>query len=390
MSSYHTHRNNQARATVDAQPEQMVLEGDHNELVDQLYERLRIKPIQFSWDDIFQDQPAEATITVRDPYANEVGYIRGTRSVVHIPFTGDRDLFRMRPTTHNMSPPRAEVKGDEVTIVWEGRAGEIAQAKSYMDQIVGQIQTYAAWSKANVDEFNNQLKRNLAGWLQSRKQHLEQNKALTTALDIRVGRKPNPATDLVPVPVRRPIAVEKPAAKQEQAREPRISDADYAAIIDQLFSARLLIERLPETFAPMGEETLRDILLVILNNQFGPAGGEMFSRKGKTDILIQHERGPVFIAECKIWGGQKRLAGDIEQLLGYLVWRDTKAAVILFVHEKDVTGIVEKAVATLRAHSRFVQDGPNIGDVPTFILHHEGDTRRHIRVALIAIPVIAP
>jgi hypothetical protein len=59
------------------------------------------------------------------------------------------------------------------------------------------------------------------------------------------------------------------------AREARISDEDYAAIIDQLASARGLIERLPGTFSPMDEEALRDVLLVILDNQFGPAGREM-------------------------------------------------------------------------------------------------------------------
>jgi hypothetical protein len=64
------------------------------------------------------------------------------------------------------------------------------------------------------------------------------------------------------------------------AREARISDEDYAAIIDQLASARGLIGRLPGTFSPMDEEALRDVLLVILDNQFGPAGREMFSRDG--------------------------------------------------------------------------------------------------------------
>ncbi len=98
------------------------------------------------------------------------------------------------------------------------------------------------------------------------------------------------------------------------AREARISDEDYAAIIDQLASARGLIERLPGTFSPMDEETLRDVLLVILDNQFGPAGGEMFSRDGKTDILIQQERGPVFIAECKNWQGAKAFEHAVDQL----------------------------------------------------------------------------
>lgn len=64
---------------------------------------------------------------------------------------------------------------------------------------------------------------------------------------------------------------------------------------------------------------LRDLLLVILNNQFGPAGGEIFIRKGKTDITILREKGAIFIAECKNWSGAKAFSGAIDQLLGYLV-----------------------------------------------------------------------
>lgn len=55
----------------------------------------------------------------------------------------------------------------------------------------------------------------------------------------------------------------------------------------------------------MSETVLRDILLVVLNNQFGPAGGEVFSGRGKTDIHMWHEKGAVFIAEYKFWKGAK-------------------------------------------------------------------------------------
>ena len=104
-------------------------------------------------------------------------------------------------------------------------------------------------------------------------------------------------------------------ARSEAAREARISDEDYAAIIDQLASARGLIERLPGTFSPMDEETLRDVLLVILDNQFGPAGGEMFSRDGKTDLIQRHAHGgPVFIVECKNWQGAKAFEHAVDQL----------------------------------------------------------------------------
>jgi hypothetical protein len=148
-----------------------------------------------------------------------------------------------------------------------------------------------------------------------------------------------------------------------------------------------VIERQPTTFSEMDEAALRDILLVVLNNQFGPAGGEMFSGRGKTDILIQHDRGAVFIAECKIWRGEKGLAEAIDQLLGYLVWRDTKSALVLFVREKGVSAIIEKAHAVIRAHSRFKRAAPNIGASPVFILHHDQDPNREIEVAVVAVPI---
>jgi hypothetical protein len=36
--------------------------------------------------------------------------------------------------------------------------------------------------------------------------------------------------------------------------------------------------------------------------------------------------------------------------LSYLAWRDTKAAVIMFVRRKDFTGVLDKVPATVEAH----------------------------------------
>lgn len=36
------------------------------------------------------------------------------------------------------------------------------------------------------------------------------------------------------------------------------------------------------------------------------AQGETFNKSGKTDILISEESRSAFIAECKIWRGQKK------------------------------------------------------------------------------------
>lgn len=52
----------------------------------------------------------------------------------------------------------------------------------------------------------------------------------------------------------------------------------------------------------------------------------------------------VFLAECKWWTGEKAFAEKaLPQLLdGYVVWRDTHAAMILFIRNKDASAVIDK------------------------------------------------
>jgi len=92
---------------------------------------------------------------------------------------------------------------------------------------------------------------------------------------------------------------------------------------------------MPSTYSNKGEEDLRDHILLVLEPRFqGSATGETFNKTGKTDILLRFEGKNVFIAECKFWNGIKLFFETISQLLAYLTWRDSKAAVIIFVKTK--------------------------------------------------------
>jgi hypothetical protein len=41
----------------------------------------------------------------------------------------------------------------------------------------------------------------------------------------------------------------------------------------------------------------------------------------------------------------------LEQLFSYLVWRDTKAAILLFIRNVDITAMIEKAIDRIKAAS---------------------------------------
>jgi len=99
----------------------------------------------------------------------------------------------------------------------------------------------------------------------------------------------------------------------------------YESILQDVFSMAVMMERSPTVFRHMEEEDLRNILICMLNTNYrGEVAGEVFNYTGKSDILIRKDDKSVFIAECLIWRGQQYLSGKIDQLLGYLTWRDTK------------------------------------------------------------------
>ncbi|MEU4250390.1 hypothetical protein AB0F15_23570 [Amycolatopsis sp. NPDC026612] len=122
-----------------------------------------------------------------------------------------------------------------------------------------------------------------------------------------------------------------------------------------------------------------------LNAQFeGTAGGELFNGEGKTDILIRVDDRNVFIGECKVWSDPKTMDDALRQLFGYLVWRDTKAAVLLFIRNKDVTAVIEKAIQKIEDHPNYKRTGTRRGDEQIdFTMHAQDDPDREIHLALI-------
>lgn len=119
-------------------------------------------------------------------------------------------------------------------------------------------------------------------------------------------------------------------------------------------------------------------------------GGEVENGKGKTDILVRHAGRNAFIGECKFWHGPKRFDEAIEQLLSYTTWRDTKAAVILFITNQNATAAINKAGGRLAVHhackNALASSNPN--KRRDYKYSSSADERRTISLAL--LPVILP
>jgi len=95
------------------------------------------------------------------------------------------------------------------------------------------------------------------------------------------------------------------------------------------------------------------------------------------------------VGECKFWHGPAAFSSAIDQLLGYAVWRDTKAALILFIRDKNATDVIAKTDAAVRNHQQFVDaaDQHEPDQRLDYILSSPQDPRRLISLALIPVVV---
>ena len=168
-----------------------------------------------------------------------------------------------------------------------------------------------------------------------------------------------------------------------------ISGKAYEQIIKEINIFGLNLEKYKSLYLKFDEEGFRDFFLPHLNS-ISPnhaATGETFNKVGKTDMLIQDGNGEnVFIAECKIWHGEKELHNAIDQLLErYVTWRDEQVALIIFNKKNsNFTSVVEKAKKAMIKHPGYldvVKESSDTSISYTFI--NADDNQKKIKLELI-------
>jgi hypothetical protein len=196
-----------------------------------------------------------------------------------------------------------------------------------------------------------------------------------------------PSTFSIPKPeIRKKISIKPTVNAQGYQPEPSLNDGYYKEILKLINDVGKNFERLPSVYKGKNEETLRDHILMMLDPHFemGGASGETFNKAGKTDILMRYDSSVVFVAECKFWHGEKGYLATIDQLLSYLTWRDTKAAVIMFVKQKDFSTILGKIMTETGKHPNFL-GFTNKADENwfNFRFHINDDPNREVKLAVL-------
>ena len=324
-------------------------------------------------------------------------YVAGTRVTFLIPFTGNPNLLTIQPQnlTFNLGGSQAEIVGSEIHVTYASANPNAQGTRREFDTELTQIKQNLGRLKEAVDRHNAGLAQLIRSQIQQRKNKLLSDANLAAAIGFPIKRREGAtATYAVPVQKRKP-KLERPTVPSGPFQpEPALAMTEYDAILGIVQNMVRVMEQSPKAFEKMGEEDLRTHFLVQLNGQYeGRATGETFNFQGRTDILIRDEGKNVFIAECKFWTGEQQFLETIDQLLSYLSWRDTKAAILIFSRNVNFSEVLVKIAESTPQHKNFKKTVAKLGESSfRYIFHQTNDRNRELTLTVLAfdVPSIRP
>jgi len=331
-------------------------------LVEHMLSQLEVVPIELHEERTEMAQQESRMDVSSDRRRNPFGdpgpiYVASLRVTVTAPYTGDHELWHCRPSSWRLTGPRGRVRqpGPDgvgyLEIDVERPADfEPTEFKQRLDDTLKDVRFYLDSQRKQVEEHNRMLPNRIREAVAHRRKRLEQHAAVRKVLNIPLRQRAG-VPSIEPIQAKRKLVRPLPPVPSVPP-EPGIRDEDYDHILKVIRHEGRTFETTPATFAIHHEEGLRDIILAHLNGHYeGDATGETFRGAGKTDIRIEVADRAALVSECKVWRGPKQLNEALEQLLGYLIWRDCKAALVLF--NKNVagfTGIQDRISQTLSRH----------------------------------------
>ncbi|QFQ98133.1 hypothetical protein F9278_20095 [Streptomyces phaeolivaceus] len=368
-----------------------LLRTSQTEIVDHLVQKYSVPCPVLDREGIQQLPVGEEIVVVPDiagrPHERQLTVLQ-----IAVPFHGEARVFLLKPSRHSMRDWYTTVAENELRIRWSGPPGDIDAARRRFEEELEAVEKHLGWARELIDPHNAELGALSIRLLAERRAKLLADRGMEAALGFPVRQRQGAPLHAVPVNRPRITPRPRPDGSGPYRPEPELSVGDYEAAIRVIVLFRNGLERSLPTAAKMGEEDIRNQLLFTLNTHFeGQAAGEVFNGHGKTDILIRVDDRNIFIADCKNWKGPKAITKALdEQLLGrYLVWRDSKAALLLFIREGNPGEVIRKAADCIGRHPLCKEKLPSKEDGRhDFVFASAQDDGREIRLAF--LPFVLP
>lgn len=399
--TFATFRNHIQKTTseIEALENDYVLKASPVELEQYYISRVLIAPLELDVENRYIDDQGGTQIDVshdirRAGFGGRPILVRGTTLHIAIPFTGDPELWRIRPSTFGFSGyPKLEIRDNVIVFKcsFPDDAAESQRLKEDIEKTIDSLSQGVANLAKDVENHNKEAPNAVRTILQQKLSNVRAAVSAVADLGIPIRQRSVPDSFVAPTK-RRESPVPRPTVPTRKfSPEPSLEQQEFEHILRVLKSMSLVIERCPASFATLDEEGIRTHFLLQLNGHYeGSATGETFNKSGKTDILIRVGDRNVFVAECKFWRGGKTFCRAVDQLLSYLSWRDSKCALLVFNRTKDSSSVGQKMHEIMRTRAEHRETNSyKVGDDARYTFVKPSDPGReiHIHTMLFDIPM---
>lgn len=348
-------------AEINSLENEYVLKASPTELEQYFIEKVLVIPLILHSEDLYILSETGTQVDVSHDFNRELpgirSFVKGTKVEIGIPFEGDPMLWRVRASTFSLGGyPEIDICNNEIvfSVTFPDDSADTNSLRADIERHTESLVDAVGHLKRDVENHNNSAPNIIRQALERKRTLAQSATGAVAALGIPMKRRDTQPTFTIPAkrresPAKRPTV----ATGKYEPDEPILDEKEYQYILEVLRSMSLVIERNPFSFASLDEEAIRDHFLLQLNGHYeGSATGETFNASGKTDILIRVQNRNVFIAECKFWRGLKGFNDAIDQLLGYLSWRDSKCALLVFNKTKDSSAVSQKMHEVMESRSQ--------------------------------------
>lgn len=184
------------RERVQSVAETVLRTRSDTELIDDLASDLQITPLELDEAGRTMRQEEIRVDVSRDPMRaifNRDGpvLIPGIRATFITPFTGDHQLWRLQPSTFNLSPPRGSIRASH-----DGQSGNLEisieqptdqpleQIKQRLQEIDQNIKFFIGNQRKDLAGYDGQLRREIASAISDRRSRLVKHDGLADLLGI--------------------------------------------------------------------------------------------------------------------------------------------------------------------------------------------------------------
>ncbi len=274
-----------------------------------------------------------------------------------VKFSGDKNLFRIKPSKYNLHVFEAYFSNylNNELLCFDIEYHDDSSLKDVFNRNKDYLFFMVDNVNKDIEDYNLKIKQKIFTLYESYESDFHNENDLLDELGVERHDQKSNSKELF-IPFKDKIKYSHDDFNEYNDDKGLIlGNNNYKRILNEIYLFGSEFEKSPKTYCNLKEEELRNILVAHLNGLcVDSVTPETFNKKGKTDILISHDSDILFVAECKIWHGPKTYLKAIDQLLGYLRWKDNKSALIIFVKGKNFSNVLNKIDEVTMSHPNYV------------------------------------